>query len=139
MRSSSSPLPLFAIASSFPQDCVCVLMCQRKGEQKMSNSTKMVSKCPNPPVVNHMFLSDWLLEFIKTVIVRSGGKTCCLNTHYWGTCPLTALGTGLSLRFVSDWDRRTTVFPAARALCLMKSMDWPCTCNCNQTYDNACK
>lgn len=24
------------------------------------------------------------------------------NTHYCGTCPLTALGTGLSLRFVSD-------------------------------------
>lgn len=43
---------------------------------------------------------------------------------------MTALGTGLSLRFVSDWDRRITVFPADRALCFMKSIVWPCTCNC---------
>lgn len=24
------------------------------------------------------------------------------NTYYWGTCPFTALGTGLSLRPVND-------------------------------------
>lgn len=41
-------------------------------------------------------------EFIRIIIVRYGGNIWHKNTHYWGTCPLTALGTGLSLRFVSD-------------------------------------
>lgn len=53
------------------------------------------------------------------------------NTHYRGTCPLTALGIGFSLRFVRDWDRRS-VLPAARALCFIKSIEWPCTCNSTQ-------
>lgn len=52
------------------------------------------------------------------------------DTYYGGTCPLTALGTGLSLRFVSDWERCKTVFPAAWALYRIKFIVWPLTCNC---------
>lgn len=51
------------------------------------------------------------------------------NTHYRGTWPFTALGIDFSLRSVSDWEQRSSVLPAARALCFMKSTAWPCTCN----------